>query len=331
MRRPGGFDGAAQQQVPAPRQDSLSAAQHRLSELPSMQQEEKLPGQTPRPEHQPPEAAVIPIAHFGEVTALPFSAGRERVQLAQAQLKQAGRASKRREKREQRRFTQHLRVRRRRWLVSGGAVLGLALFVSVGVFTPIMAVKDIQLQGVHAVNAEELLGALSRFEGVPLALVTNRDVHRVIEPFALVQRYSIERIPPHTLVVHVEERAAVIAMERGDEFDLFDASGVLLGRVAERPEGVPLGSPELTDVASPAFLAASTVVRDMPDDLRAQLVGVQASNAQDVSFELANGTRVLWGDAQETQRKSVVLRSMLAATGSPELIDVSAPEAPVFK
>ncbi len=276
-------------------------------------------------------AAVIPISGLVANEVDRVEAEPDGVRQAQERLKDAGRARRRREKREQRRFTEHLRARRRRWFVAGCTVLGLALFVIVGVLTPIMAVREIQVQGAQAVNVEELQTALSRFEGVPLALVSDQDVHRALEPFPLVQRYSIERIPPHTLIVRIEERSAVIALDRDGEFDLFDPAGVLLGRVAERPGGVPVGSPELTDTASPAFLAASNIVRDMPEDLRALLVGVQASNAQDVSFELSNGTQVLWGESKETQRKSVVLRSMLASVGAPELIDVSAPDAPVFK
>lgn len=277
------------------------------------------------------EAAVIPIFETYSHQVVAFDPEVDGVRRARVRLKDAGRERRKRERREQRRFTEHLRVRRRRWFIAGCVVLGLALFVVVGVFTPIMAVKEIQLQGVQSVNTDELQTALSRFEGVPLALVSDQDVHRAIEPFPLVQRYSIERIPPHTLVVRIEERAAVIALEREGGFDLLDPAGVLLGRVAERPVGVPLGSPELTDTASPAFLAASNIVRDMPEDLRQQLVTVQASNAQDVSFELTNGTQVFWGESKDTQRKSVVLRSMLASIGAPGLIDVSAPEAPVFK
>lgn len=312
MRRPGGFDGSAplQPRHPAPAEQPIA----------------------PRLPVEPAGEAVViqlPTPAAGEVAEV--APKTDAVRRAQARLKDAGRARKNREKREKRRFTEHLRLRRRRWLVAGCALLGLALFVVVGVFTPIMAVRDIQLQGVQSVNAEELQLALSGFEGVPLALVSDQDVHRAIEPFALIQRYSIERIPPHTLVVRIDERSAVIAMEREDGFDLYDPAGVMLGRAAERPVGVPLGSPELTDTASPAFLTASNIVRDMPEDLRQLLVSVQASNAQDVTFELSNGTRVLWGESKDSQRKSVVLRSMLASIGAPEVIDVSAPEAPVFK
>lgn len=321
MKRPGGFDGG--EGLPEP------IAPKRVTPEP----EAPLSLHEPRDASEPVLAETIDLSevrsqHLARVEA---TEARDGVQFAEARLKQAKRDRRNRERREQRRFTEHLRLRRRRWLVAGGAVLALALFVVAGVFTPIMAVRDIRVQGAQTVDVEQLQQALSRFDGVPLALVSDRDVHRAVEAFPLIQRYAIERIPPHTLVVLIEERQAVIAMEREGGLDLLDPAGVLLGRVPERPAGVPLGSPELNDTASPPFLAASKVIRDMPDDLRQQLVSVSASNAQDVSFTLASGTEVLWGEAKETQRKSAVLRSLLASIGAPSLIDVSAPEAPVFK
>lgn len=340
MRRPGGFDDSVSQpeqrrsvrpelRRPGPPEQLPSAPERVLPEL--SEPTGRGPTIAADPLASEPVAAVVPISASSMELETSEQAAPDGVERARERLKQAGRERRNREKREQRRFTEHLRVRRRRWLISGGAVLALALFVAVGVFTPIMAVRDIQVQGAQPANAEALQQALSRFDGVPLALVSDQDVHRAVEPFPLIQRYAIERIPPHTLLVRVEERSAAIALEREDGFDLLDPAGVLLGRVAERPPGVPLGSPELTDTSSAAFRAAATVVRDMPEDLRAQLVGVRASNAQDVSFELSTGTEVLWGEAKDTQRKSVVLRSMLASIGALGVIDVSAPEAPVFK
>lgn len=296
------------------------------------------PAATPRPEpDREVRERVAPVVRIGvaraEILEAEPAAGEpeDLVQRARDELKRASRQRRSRERREQRRFTEHVRVRRRRWVVAGAAVLGLSLFVAAGVFTPIMAVRDIEVQGAQAVNAEDLHGALGRFEGVPLALVSDRDVHRALEPFSLIQRYAVERIPPHTLVVRIEEREAVIAVEREGGFDLLDPAGVLLGRVAERPAGVPSGGVEMTDTSSPSFQAAAVVVRDMPTDLREQLATVRASSAQDVSFELTNGIEVIWGEAEQVQRKAAVLRSMISAVGLPTAIDVSVPDAPVFK
>lgn len=303
MKRPGGFDGAG-------------------SDRPE-------PGRSASPDSpEPSRVASLPVPN--SESERPRASSERAVRRARMQLRAAERRRKARERREQRRFREHIRKRRRRVLVGVGAVVALAVFVAVGVFTPVMAVREVSLQGAESVDAQELQQALERFNGVPLALVHDDDVHQALEPFPLIQRYSVERIPPHTLVVRIEERTAVIALQRDDGLDLLDAAGVLLGRVAERPVGVPLGSAELADTSSPGFLAAASVVRDMPEDMRQQLVSVQAGNAQEVRFTLDSGTEVVWGEAKQTQRKAIVLRTLLASIGTPSLVDVSAPDAPVF-
>ena len=253
------------------------------------------------------------------------------VRVAARRVQQAARSRRSRERLEQRRFTAHLRRRRRVWLISAGAVVALGLFVLAGVFTPLMAVREVQVVGASRLDPQEVASALSRFDGVPLALVADSEVHRALEPFPLIQRYAIERIPPHTLRVRLEERDPVIALEREGGFGLVDAAGVLVAETPERPEGVPLGAGTVVDTASPAFRAAAEIVRDLPADLRAQVGVATATTGQDVELSLASGTRVVWGDEEETQRKAVVLRAMMQALGPVAMIDLSSPESPVFQ
>ena len=328
MKRPAGFDGRATsrkrpQTTHAPPEPEPAAQAAPVAQPVPVTQAASVEQSAP----VVPTEAALPTAPERDAQRAPAASG---VREAQRQLRQAGRSRRVRERNEQRRFTSHRRARRRRWLIGIGAVVGLALFVIAGVYTPLMAVQQVRVEGVQTLNAEDVQQALSRFEGVPLALVDEREVHRALEPFALIQRYAIERIPPHTLVVRVQERAPVIALEREDGLELLDPAGVLLAKVDERPTGVPVGSAELSDTSSPAFRAAAAIIRDLPADVRGMLTTVHASNAQNVSFTLDSGTELVWGDAKNTQRKAVVFRSLVAAIGTPSTIDVSAPEAPVF-
>lgn len=330
MKRPGGFDGGR------PAQSETAGGEHRPAvPEPFASEASPQPVQLPAsPEEATEGQSDLTSRSVREVSnpsALEPPRDEDAVRSAERRLRQAERSRRARERRDRRRFTAHLRRRRRVWLGAAATVLALAVFVAVGVFTPIMAVREVQIDGASRLDREELAAALQRFEGVPLALVNESDVHRALEPFPLVQRYSIERIPPQTLIVRIEERDPVIALDREGGLVLVDPAGVLVGGAAERPVGVPLGTGTVIDVASPAFLAAARVIRDMPEDLRAQLSTVAASSAQDVEFTLAAGTRVVWGDAEATQRKSVVLRAMLASIGVVSEIDVSAPETPVFR
>lgn len=253
------------------------------------------------------------------------------VRAARLRLREAERSRRAKRRVEQKRFTAHLR-RRRRYLFAGlAAVFGLAIFVAVGVFTPLMSVKEVRIVGVEQVNVDELRAAVSQFEGVPIALVNDQELHRALEPFAQIERYALDRIPPHTLVLRIEEREGVIALERDGRFVLYDAAGVLIGDSTEQPEGVPLAEGPVREISSTAFDAAAQVIRSMPADVREKLSVVTAESPRAIVFVLHDGVEVIWGDAALTQHKSVVLRSMLSAVAGASTIDVSSPDTPVFR
>lgn len=255
------------------------------------------------------------------------------VRLAERRVRAARRERRAQERRERRRFSVEARRRRRNWFIVLGTVGALVVFVAAGVFTPLMAVRNVQVVGATSVNVADIEQALARFDGVPLALVNEGDVHRALEPFPLIQRYAIELIPPDTLTVRIEERLPVLSIEQDGVFVLYDAAGVLLGTADAPVGGVPVASGGITDLTSDAFAAAARVLRDMPAELRAQVGSVVASSGQDVTLGLTSGVQVLWGDAEETRRKAVVLTSMMAALGDRaiEQIDVSSSGAPVFR
>lgn len=263
---------------------------------------------------------------------LPPARGLDPVRAAEREVRDATRRLRRRERRERRRFAVRTRRRRQFWLVIAGAVAALAIFVAVGVFTPAMAVREIQLVGAERVDVAAVEEALLRLEGTPLALVDDGEVRAALEPFALIQRYAVERIPPDTLLVRLQERIPVVSIESGEEFLQYDAAGVLVGSADSPPVGAPVAGGAAADIESAAFSAAALVLRDMPAALREQVVAVSASSGQSVTLDLASGVQVVWGGPEETARKAVVLTTMLTALeGTPmQVIDVSSSEAPVF-
>lgn len=348
MRRPSGFDRTHEPERPvfeAPAEPASEPAR-----LP-----EPAPDAVPEPA---PDPALVPFeaaptvdlsevreARSAEVAAAergspwsPLAKLRARrdddpVRAAERRVREAGKLRRARIRSERRRFAADARRRRRNALIALAAVAALALFVIVGAFTPLMAVREVQVVGAGTVNRGDVERALARFDGRPLALVDDADVHRALEPFPLIQRYAVERVPPHTLVVRIEERVPVVSVPSGDGYAFYDAAGVLLGRSDAPPVGVPAASGSVVDLSSAAFQSAARTLRDMPAELREQIVAVAASSAQDVTFTLASGVQVLWGDAERTRFKAVVLQTMLASLGERpvELIDVSSPDAPVFR
>lgn len=255
------------------------------------------------------------------------------VREAEKQMRAATRQLKRRERQESRRFSAASRQRRTWWIIAGSAVLALAAFVAVGVFTPVMSVRHIEITGATSVNSAEVEQALARLSGTPLALVDEGEVRAALEPFALIQRYALERIPPDTLLVRIEERVPVVSIEQDGAFLQYDAAGVLVGSAEAAPAGVPVADGRVRELDSEAFLSAAQVLRDMPAELRAQVVGVSASSGQDVLFALGSGAEVMWGGPDDTARKAAVLTAMFTSLVDVPVsyFDVSSSEAPVFR
>lgn len=253
---------------------------------------------------------------------------------AKQELKQAERNRKRRERGERHRFTQHQREFRTRVFIALGAVTLLVLSVAVGVFTPLMAVKHIEVRGSDRVPVETITESLHALEGTPLAMVSDADVHQGLRELSLLQSFEIEKIPPHTLRVVVIEREPVVAVPRGDDLLLIDPSGVQIGTVArdERPQGIPVVRGIGTDFTSDRFISMATVLRAMPEESRGQIAEISAETPHQISMIMSDGLPVVWGDSTNNNRKALVLGSMLEALTEVPLrsVDVSSPEAPVY-
>ena len=83
-----------------------------------------------------------------------------------------------------------------------------------------------------------------------------------------------------------------------------------------------------------AFTAAGTVFRSLPEPIRSQVTKLSATTASDVSFVLGEtGTTVVWGTADESARKAIVLETAMEALPPDDVdtYDVSSPGAIVVR
>ncbi|WP_166984563.1 cell division protein FtsQ/DivIB [Canibacter zhoujuaniae] len=257
--------------------------------------------------------------------------GPENVRSAKQELKTVRRKLKKR------RLLSNLRIvagRRKQLLraaIVGGAVFLVAGTVAVGVYTPLMSVQEFEITGNSAIESSVLEEALRPLQGKPIALVSSEDVAAALEPFGLVQRYTYETVPPHTLVVRIQERQAVLALESAGNFTYVDAAGVTLFENADPPT-VPVAKEQAAVPGSKGFFAAAEVLRDIAPELRAEIAEVSATTSQDVVFRMRDGLTLRWGSAEDTALKSVIYARMRGALAdrSISVIDVSSTESPVF-
>ena len=326
MKRPHGFDSSGQ--------DARALAGRAVDKAPSEAVPElaapkpvapDVPDLDSAPINEQPESSATTVhTELAEQT--------KRAQDALRDLKLARKTRKKREKGERRRFTQLSRVRRRRWLIATVAVAALALFVTIGVYSPAMTVRKIEVIGASRLDSAAVVESVGFEIGQPLVSVDAQKIHDALTQFPLIQKYSIETQPPNTLVIRVIERQPVINIKRGKQFDLVDPAGVVIQTADARIAGFALADGLVVDVNSPAFEATASALANMQPELAAQVDIASATTDQDVTFKLANGITIIWGSADESAKKSILATKMMAALAGRNVstINVSSTEAPVF-
>lgn len=244
----------------------------------------------------------------------------------------AARARRKALRSEVRRFTVRQRHRRMAWLGVVGALVVLVLGTLGVAYSPLFAVEKVRVVGTSRLDAADVEKALAGQRGTPLPLVDQSKVKAALVAFPLVESYSLEARPPHELVVRIVERTPIGAIRSAAGYTLVDAAGVALSTTATAPKGYPL----LTiagGAGSESFLAAGTVYRSLPDDLRAMVTAITASTPNDVILVLGEtGTKVRWGTSDDSAIKAVVLAKAMEKQPPRKvrIYDVSSPGALVI-
>ncbi|WP_061018670.1 FtsQ-type POTRA domain-containing protein [Microbacterium sp. CCH5-D1] len=240
----------------------------------------------------------------------------------------AARARRKALRAEIRRFTQRSRRRRIVWLSSIGAALLLVGGSVAAAYSPLFAVQKITVEGATSLDPAAIEAALGDQLGTPLALVDSSKVKAALLGFPLIETYALEARPPHDLTVRIVERTPVGVLRSDAGYTLVDAAGVVLSTTSDQPAGQPVLD-VVGGVESAAFRSAGLVVRTLPADVRAALTGVRATTADDVTLTLNGGLTVVWGSAEESTLKAVVLSKTMAANPAAGSIDVTSPEVAV--
>lgn len=317
MKRPGPLP-------PAPaRPERLRRAEERPAESEDEPREAEVsPLRRPEPA---PRAHADDVGESGEDDELRVSGWRD--------VWRASRARRRALRAEARRFTARTRRRRWYWIGSLAAVVLLIAGTFGAAYSPLFAVREVQVIGADRVDAEEISEALDDQVGTPMPLVDHSEIRAALLEFPLIETYQIESRPPHELVVRIVERTPVGVTESDAGYTVVDAAGVPLATREEQPDGYPLIAVE-GGTRSDAFLAVGQVLRSLPDSLRKRVSEATATTPEDVTFTFAaSGASVVWGNAEQSAKKALVLRTVMKKR-PPEKVseyDVSSPEAVVVR
>jgi len=258
---------------------------------------------------------------------------RTRVPSRESEARAAAKARKRYERLEVKRFTRRARRRRTGWFVAMMVVGAVGGMVALAVFSPLLALRTITVQGTSRLDPATLEKAVDGQRGTPLALLNYEELTRDLAPFSLIRSYSTEIIPPDTLVIHVVERTPIGAIQGADSFDLVDPAGVTIESSKVRPVGYPLIQLADGRLSGPGFASMAQVLLALPPAVLSKVDTITAQTHDDVTLTLTGSDqRVVWGSSADSDAKAQVLADLIAlhsGSGAGEY-DVSAPGTAVF-
>ncbi len=234
-------------------------------------------------------------------------------------------------------FPRPPRRRRRRALlwITAGLVLTVGGLLAYLILSPVLALKELRVEGNTLVSTEEVSAALQPLMGVSLTRLPDDRVEALLADMAPIEDVRVAAEPPSTLVVSLRERVPVAIVQNGKEFVLIDAQGRQLKSVPDRAAvKLPLIDGGTGAVESEVFRSITAVLADLPPEILSRLHHASARSVDSVSLSLSGNQRIFWGSAERNASKAKVLAALLkvpAADPPVKEYDVSTPDRPVTR
>lgn len=227
--------------------------------------------------------------------------------------------------------------RKRNILVAVCTVLAVvSALLAAAIFSPILAVGTVSVSGTRLVTADQVKAALDPLKGRPLPQVSDEEVARLLEPLVQIKSVSTQARPPSELAVEVHERVPVALVKQGEQYQLVDVDGVVLGTTADTASvALPVIDGGAGTIGKELFQATAAVLGALPLDVLARLSNASAQSVDAVELKLVDGQTIVWGNAGEKELKAKVLEALLKVPADPKnpvrVYDVSAPRHPVTR
>ncbi|MFE3444783.1 cell division protein FtsQ/DivIB [Nocardia sp. NPDC059180] len=203
----------------------------------------------------------------------------------------------------------------------------VTLFVAAW-FTPLLSVRTVEIDGLSAVPEDRVRELLEIPDGQSMLRIDTAAMAARVAGIPKVSSVRVQRSFPSTVRVTVTERTPVLfyTSERGAH--LLDAESVEYA-IEPPPIGVPELKAEHPGGADPSTQAAVAVMTALPPMLSSQVGEVAVRSISDISLRLRDGRTVLWGGADDADRKVAVVQPLLTRPGT--VFDVSSPNLVTVK
>lgn len=221
------------------------------------------------------------------------------------------------------------------WTVSI-VVAFIAVLIAGAVYSPVLAVRTVTVDGTKLLTPDAVQKALSGLEGKPLPQVSEQEINELLKPLVQVRSATMEARPPSELLVHVNERVPVALLKQGGSFVMVDVDGVQLGATQDQSAvALPLIDAGAGATNTELFKAIAAVLNTLPADVLARMSTASAASVDAVELKLVDGKTVVWGNAEDRELKAKALEALLKMPPDPKVpvsvYDVSVPRHPFTK
>lgn len=190
------------------------------------------------------------------------------------------------------------------------------------------SVRTVRIEGVSAVPEQQVRDLVEIPSGRSMLRIDTTEIARRVAGIPRVHTARVRRVFPSTVRVTVVERVPVLFYGSPQGAHLLDAQSVEFA-IEAAPIGVPKLVTDHPGSDDPVTRAAVSVLAIVPTALGIQVGEVVARSISDISLNLKDGRTVLWGGADDAERKSAVVLPLLTRPGT--VFDVSSPNLVTVK
>jgi cell division protein FtsQ len=212
-------------------------------------------------------------------------------------------------------------------VLAAAVVAGLVWLVG---WSPLLAVREVRVEGVAGAEASAVRALAAVPAGEPLARVDTAGVETRVRARRTLAEVAVERRWPSTLVVRAVPRSPSLVLRNPEgQLEVVDRTGARYAEVARAPRGVPVvTATEATGTSPDALAAALALVEALPRAIAERVWVIEVSSANLLTLRIGE-VRVVWGGAGQEEKKVAVLEALLPTR--PAVVDVSAPDTPVTR
>ena len=201
--------------------------------------------------------------------------------------------------------------RRKQLLVVGGSLIAGVVLVLIVLASPLVAVRNIDIEGAKYANATLIETVSKSLRGKSVLTVDTNAAQKLLETDPWIESVRIKTYLPSRAVIEINERVPVAWFLGVDnQGRVIDQDGRVLAVVNGRPTEYMLidgTGPNLIAgaMASESYKAAAQLAMSLPDEIRPVVKNMGVNGPNQVTMTLLTGAVVKFGEPVDLRNKLV--------------------------